>query len=346
VTEGAGVLLAVKGLEVSLGRGSRTWSPVRDVSFDVRPGETVGVVGESGSGKSLSCRAILRILPAGLRVVSGEVLFDGANVLAFDKRRLHHFRRSAVGMVFQDPFSSLNPTYTVGSQLTEVLRISAGFDRSAARARGMELLAEVEIDDPERCYRSYPDELSGGMRQRVMIAMAVAPKPRLLIADEATTALDVTTQAQILALLRKLRTELGMAILLISHDFGVVAEHCERIVVMYGGYVVECGRTGQVYNQPRHPYTSALLRSIPMIESAGHPRRREGIPGRPPEPGRTIPGCPFAPRCGHRRDACERTDMALVAVGPSRATACPFVDASAEEYGDGPAAPPAERVTQ
>ncbi|HLI24206.1 MAG TPA: ABC transporter ATP-binding protein, partial [Acidimicrobiales bacterium] len=330
----------------SLGRGSRAWSPVRDVSFDVAPGEMVGVVGESGSGKSLSCRAILRILPPGLRVVRGRVMFGGADVLGFDKRRLHHFRRSAVGMVFQDPFSSLNPTYTVGSQLGEVLRISAGLDRSAARARSLELLEEVEIDDPQRCVRSYPDELSGGMRQRVMIAMAIAPKPQLLIADEATTALDVTTQAQILALLRKLRAELGMAILLISHDFGVVAENCERIVVMYGGYVVESGGTSQVYNQPRHPYTGALLRSIPMIESAGHPRRRQGIPGRPPEPGRTLPGCPFAPRCGYRRDACERTDMALVPAGPARASACPFVDASKEGAAEGPAAPTAEPVSQ
>jgi oligopeptide/dipeptide ABC transporter ATP-binding protein len=346
VTVRAETLLAVKGLEVRLGRGSRTWSPVRSVSFDVAPGEMVGVVGESGSGKSLSCRAILRILPPGLRVVKGEVLFDGDDVLGFDKRRLHDFRRSAVGMVFQDPFSSLNPTYTVGSQLTEVLRVSAGLERSAARTTSLDLLREVEIDDPERCFRSYPDELSGGMRQRVMIAMAIAPKPRLLIADEATTALDVTTQAQILALLRKLRTELRMAILLISHDFGIVAENCERIVVMYGGYVVECGGTDRVYNDPRHPYTSALLRSIPMIESAGHPRHRQGIPGRPPEPGITMQGCPFAPRCEHRRDACGRTDMVLLPAGSAWVSACPFVDASREQVADGPPDHTAEAVTQ
>lgn len=325
-----GALLSVRGLQISLGRGGGAWSPVRDVSLDVSPGEIVGVVGESGSGKSLSCRAILQILPPGLRAARGQLLFEGEDILAFDKKRLQQLRRSSVGMVFQDPFSSLNPTYTVGSQLSEVLRVSVGLDRKDARAKGLQLLAEVEIDDPERCFRSYPDELSGGMRQRVMIAMAIAPKPRLLIADEATTALDVTTQAQILTLFRKLRAELGMAILLVSHDFGVVAENCERLVVMYGGYVVESGPTAQVYNRPRHPYTAALLRAIPMIESAGHPRRREGIPGRPPEPGATIEGCPFAPRCTHQREGCERVDMALLPAGPLRHTACPFIDEGAD----------------
>lgn len=317
-------LVSVRGLEISLGRGKRSWSPVRNVSFDVAPGEIVGVVGESGSGKTLSCRAVLRILPPGLQAAHGEVLFDGEDVLRFDKKQLQRLRRSSVGMVFQDPFSSLNPTYTIGSQLTEVLRVSVGVDREAARAQSLQLLDDVEIDDPDRCFRSYPDELSGGMRQRVMIAMAIAPRPRLLIADEATTALDVTTQAQILTLLRKLRDELRMAILLVSHDFGVVAENCERLVVMYGGYVVESGPTAEVYHRPRHPYTAALLRSIPMIESAGNPRRREGIPGRPPEPGRLIQGCPFAPRCSQPRDECRDVDMTLVSAGSGRSTACPF----------------------
>lgn len=320
-----GPLLSVRGLEISLGRGERAWSPVRDVSFDIAPGEIVGVVGESGSGKSLSCRSILQILPPGLRVVQGQLLFEGENILGFNKRRLQRHRRSSVGMVFQDPFSSLNPTYTIGSQLTEVLRISVGLERAAARAKGADLLAEVEIDDPIRCFRSYPDELSGGMRQRVMIAMAIAPGPRLLIADEATTALDVTTQAQILTLLQRLRAELSMAILLVSHDFSVVAENCERLVVIYGGYVVESGTTVEVWNRPRHPYTAALLRSIPMIESAGHPRRRDGIPGRPPEPGLMIAGCPFAPRCSYRRDECGQIDMTLLQAGPGGHTACPFV---------------------
>lgn len=320
-------MLSVRGLEVTVGRGGRAWSPVQDVSFDVAAGEMVGVVGESGSGKSLSCRAILSILPPGLRAAGGEVAFDGADVLTMDKRRQQQFRRSSVGMVFQDPFSSLNPTYTIGSQLTEVLRIAAGLDRNPARSRALELLAEVEIEDPARCFRSYPDELSGGMRQRVMIAMAIAPRPRLLIADEATTALDVTTQAQILALLQKLRAEMDMAVLLISHDFGVVAEHCDRIVVMYAGHVVESGPTGEVCRRPRHPYTRALLQSIPSIGSAGNPRRRDGIPGRPPEPGHVIAGCPFAPRCSGRREACGQVDMKLIPAGAGMLTACPFEDA-------------------
>lgn len=317
-------LLSIQGLEIRLGHGQRSWSPVRNVSFDVAPGEIVGVVGESGSGKTLSCRAVLRILPPGSEAAHGEVLFGGEDILRFDKKQLQRLRRSSVGMVFQDPFSSLNPTYTIGSQLTEVLRVSVGLDRAAAKAQSLRLLEDVEIDDPVRCCRSYPDELSGGMRQRVIIAMAIAPRPRLLIADEATTALDVTTQAQILTLLRKLRDEQGMAILLVSHDFGVVAENCERLVVMYGGYVVESGPTASVYNRPRHPYTAALLRSIPMIESAGNPRRREGIPGRPPEPGLLIQGCPFAPRCSQPRDECRNLDMTLVSAGSGRFTACPI----------------------
>jgi oligopeptide/dipeptide ABC transporter ATP-binding protein len=240
---------------------------------------------------------------------------------------LRRLRRTSVGMVFQDPFSSLNPTYTVGSQLSEVLRVSVGMERKAARQRAIELLEHVEIEDAARRYDSYPDELSGGMRQRVMIAMAIAPGPRLLIADEATTALDVTTQAQILRLLKRLRDESDMAILMVSHDFGVIAENCEQIVVMYGGYVVESGPTAQVYVAPRHPYTAGLLRSIPMLESAGNPRRREAIPGQPPEQGSLPSGCPFTPRCAYRQDECSELDMRLLAVSEGHFSACPHVPA-------------------
>ena len=323
-------LLSVENLEITLGRHG-AWSPVRNVTFDVKPGETVGIVGESGSGKSLSCRSVLRMLPPGMRVTGGRLLFDGRDILRFGRGELQALRRTGVGMVFQDPFSSLNPTYRVGSQLAEVLRISAGLDHRAARSRAIELLDRVEIADPARRFSSYPGELSGGMRQRVMIAMAIAAAPRLLIADEATTALDVTTQAQILKLLRGLRDESGMAILLVSHDIGVVAETCERIVVMYGGHVLEAGPTASVLRTPGHPYTAALLRSIPTIASAGHPRRLAAIPGQPPEPGGNLAGCPFAPRCEYRQDACEHLDMQLSPAGRDHDTACPFA---------GPGVPP------
>jgi oligopeptide/dipeptide ABC transporter ATP-binding protein len=320
-------LLSLRELRISVGKGRHEWFPVRDVSFDVWPGETVGIVGESGSGKSLTCRSILRILPDGMSITDGELLFDGADVVQMDPRELRRLRRTSVGMVFQDPFSSLNPTYTVGSQLLEVLRVSAGLDRKVAKQRAIELLEHVEIEDANRRFASYPDELSGGMRQRVMIAMAIATGPRLLIADEATTALDVTTQAQILRLLGRLRDESDMAILLVSHDFGVVAENCDRIIVMYGGYVVESGSTAEIYTAPRHPYTAGLLGSIPMLESAGNPRRREAIPGQPPEQGSATIGCPFAPRCTYRRDECHDLDMHLLTVGEGHLSACPHVPA-------------------
>ncbi len=320
-------LLSLQGLRISIGKHRQEWFPVSDVSFDVRPGETVGIVGESGSGKSLSCRSILRILPPGMRVTSGQLLFEGHDITEMSPSELRRLRRTSVGMVFQDPFSSLNPTYTIGSQLSEVLRVSVGMERKAARQRAIELLEHVEIEDAARRYDSYPDELSGGMRQRVMIAMAIAPGPRLLIADEATTALDVTTQAQILRLLKRLRDESGMAILMVSHDFGVIAENCEQIVVMYGGYVVEAGPTAQVYGAPRHPYTAGLLKSIPRLESAGNPRRREAIPGAPPEQGSLAGGCPFTPRCAYRQDGCSELDMRLLTVSEGHQSACPHVPA-------------------
>ena len=320
-------LLSLRGLRIAVGKHRQEWFPVSDVSLDVRPGETVGIVGESGSGKSLSCRSILRILPTGMRIASGQLLFEGRDIVEMNAGDLRRLRRTSVGMVFQDPFSSLNPTYTVGSQLSEVLRVTVGMERKAARKRAVELLEHVEIEDAARRYDSYPDELSGGMRQRVMIAMAIAPGPRLLIADEATTALDVTTQAQILRLLKRLRDESGMAILMVSHDFGVIAENCEQIVVMYGGYVVESGPTAQVYGTPRHPYTAGLLKSIPMLESAGNPRRREAIPGQPPEQGSLAGGCPFTPRCAYRQDECADVDMRLLPVSEGHFSACPQVPA-------------------
>lgn len=236
-------------------------------------------------------------------------------------------RANEVGMVFQDPFSSLDPVFRVDSQIRETLRSNLGYSSVAAGKETIRLLDSVGIPDPERWSRAYPHELSGGMRQRVMIALAIIGEPKLLIADEPTTALDVTTQAQILDLLCDLRDSRGVAVLLVSHDFGVVAESCDRVVVMYGGHIVESGPVDTTYEQPQHPYTRALLASVPNIDSAGLHRRREAIPGRPPELGEDLPGCVFAPRCRFERDACHSIDMKLESVSMKQLSACPFVRA-------------------
>jgi oligopeptide/dipeptide ABC transporter ATP-binding protein len=228
-----------------------------------------------------------------------------------------------VGMIFQDPFSSLNPVFRAGAQLAETLRVNLRMSKAAARAEAIELLGHVGIPDPERRYLAYPHELSGGMRQRVMIAMAMAAKPRMLIADEPTTALDVTTQAQILELLLRLRREHDMAVVLVSHDFGVIAQVCDRVAVMYGGHVVESASLEAIYHRPEHPYTRALLESVPAIESAGRRVRREAIPGQPPELSEQAEGCVFRSRCRFARESCREVSMALEPVAPGHATACP-----------------------
>lgn len=296
---------------------------VSGVSLEVRSGEVLGLVGESGSGKSLSCRSTIRLLPPRARMVAAELTFEGRDLLAMNERQLRAHRATNVGMVFQDPFSCLDPTMRVGEQIAETLRVNAGMSKPEARRRALELLETVDIAQPERRYLAYPHELSGGMRQRVAIAIAVSCHPKLLVADEPTTALDVTTQAQILALLQRLRQETGMALLLVSHDFGVVAEMCDRVAVMYGGYVVETGPVATVYRSPLHPYTKALLSAIPAIESAGTRVRRAGIPGQPPGIGEIPTGCPFVPRCALAQPGCTTLDMALEEVSAGHATACP-----------------------
>jgi peptide/nickel transport system ATP-binding protein len=299
-------LLTVDGLDVRIGSGALA---VRDVSFALAAGESVGIVGESGSGKSLTCRSVLGVLPGGCSVAGGHVHLDGTELTGLGRRELDRVRATSIGAVFQDPASYLNPSLTVGRQLAEQVRHTTALRRRAARDRAVELLAAVGLRAEVR--RQYPHELSGGMLQRVLVAIALAGRPKLLVADEPTTALDVAVQAEVLELLAALRSAYGLALLLVSHDLAVVAEVCDRVIVMYAGEIVESGPVAEVIAAPRHPYTRALLR----VASLGDWTRREldVIPGQPPQPGAVTAGCRFADRCAHAIDACTAGDVALTA---------------------------------
>jgi peptide/nickel transport system ATP-binding protein/oligopeptide transport system ATP-binding protein len=314
-------------------RDLRTWfytdqgiaRAVDGVSFDVRAGETLGIVGESGCGKTVTSLSILGLLPQPpARVEAGSAIrFAGEELVGVGERRLRALRGNEISMIFQEPMSSLNPVYTVGDQIGEALRLHKGLDRRAARAESIRLLGEVGIAEPERRVDEYPHQLSGGMRQRVMIAMALSCEPRLLIADEPTTALDVTIQAQILDLLAALRRKLGMAVLLITHDLGVVAEVCDRVVVMYAGQVVETGDVYEIFADPKHPYTRGLLDSLPSIDNPG--QRLNSIPGTVPNPTAWPAGCRFQERCDRATSGCE-VAQDLVELGAGRAARCWRVD--------------------
>ncbi|MET7420831.1 ABC transporter ATP-binding protein [Dactylosporangium sp. NPDC005555] len=306
-------VLSVDNLHVSVGgvgttgagrsrRGPAGHEAVRDVSFTIGRGESVGLVGESGSGKTLTCRAVLGVLPPGVAVTGGTVHLGGTDLTTLDRRGWDGVRGNRLAAVFQDPASYLNPSLTVGRQLAEQLRLKRGLPRAQTRAAAVDLLAAMGLRRPSAVHDQYPHELSGGMLQRALIAIAVAGEPELLVADEATTALDAAVQAEVLDLLRQLREERGLALLLVSHDLAVVAEVCDRIAVFYAGEIVEQGPTADVIANPRHPYTEALLR----VASLGDWRRRdlEVIPGRPPEPGAMPVGCRFAARCAHVSEAC------------------------------------------
>jgi oligopeptide/dipeptide ABC transporter ATP-binding protein len=316
-------LLEIDSLRVEFPSEQGPLAAVKGVDLAIEQGEVVGLVGESGSGKSLTCRAVMRMIPEPGTIPAGSIRFDGEDVLTMGKSKLRDFRAHSVGMISQNPFGSLNPVMRAGAQIAETLQVNRGLGRGAARTEAIALLERVGIEDPERRYRSYPHELSGGMCQRVMIAIATASNPRLMLADEPTTALDVTTQAQILKLLAQMQAEQGMAMLLVSHDFGVVAQACDRVAVMYGGHVVETGPVETIYHEPEHPYTRALLNSVPELDSAGNVRRRAALAGQPPELSDVIPGCVFAPRCEHARPECETVSMKLAALGGGHATACP-----------------------
>ena len=289
-------LLAVESLCVSVEQGEVGLPVVRDVSLTVGDGESVAVVGESGSGKSMTVGAIAGLQPSGARVTAGKVLFGGRDLTKLREAQMRAVRGAEIGFVFQDPMTALNPVLTIGKHVREAIAVhsSESERRASTKEAAVEVLRRVGLPDPRRQMRMYPHELSGGMRQRVLIGMAVANSPRLLIADEPTTALDVTTQAEILELMVKLRSDSQLAVILVSHDLGVVSEVADRVLVMYAGQVVECGRVTDVFRSPQHPYTAALLASHP---ARLHGRDLHQIPGMPPDPVALPTGCPFHPRC-------------------------------------------------
>jgi peptide/nickel transport system ATP-binding protein len=321
-------VLEVTDLQVSVGDDLVA---VHDVSFTIGRGESVGLVGESGSGKTLTCRAILGLLPATGYVDHGRIVLGGQGeddaaieLTGASRSTWNQVRGSRLGAVFQDSASYLNPSLTVGHQLAEQLRVKGGLGKAEARRRTIELFTEVGLHEPDSVFHQYPHELSGGMQQRVLIAIAVSCEPELLIADEATTALDVVIQAEILELLRRLRETHGLSLLLVTHDLAVVAETCERILVMYGGQVVESGTTAEVLADPQHPYTRALM----GVATIGTWQRRalEVIPGQPPAAGEEMPGCRFAPRCRWATEDCVSGPVPLLDLGGDRAARCVRVD--------------------
>ena len=313
-------LLEVEDLRVEFSTAAGPVEAVAGVSFTVGPEETVAVVGESGSGKSVTALAVLQLLDGG-RISGGRVVFDGRDLSTLDRRALRRVRGNDIAMIFQDPMTSLDPLYTVGHQIVEALRLHRRTTRRQARERAAELLEQVGMPDPRRRLDSYPHQLSGGQRQRVMIAIALACEPRLLIADEPTTALDVTIEAQILQLLHDLQRSYRTAMLLVTHDMGVVAENADRVVVFYAGQVVEQGPTAQVLRDPQHPYTAALLAAIPHPDS-DKDRALPAIPGAVPGLRDMPSGCRFHPRCARAFDPCDREQPQLYAVTGDRSSRC------------------------
>jgi oligopeptide/dipeptide ABC transporter ATP-binding protein len=314
-------LLDVRNLRTSFFGDEGEVAAVDGVSFHVDRGETVGIVGESGCGKSVTSLSIMRLVPEPPgRIVDGAISFEGENLLALTERKMREIRGNKIAMIYQEPMTSLNPVYTVGSQIAEAVRRHRGVSRAQASERALEMLRLAGISAPERRMSEYPHQLSGGMRQRVMIAMALSCDPRLLIADEPTTALDVTIQAQILDLLKRLKRQSGMSLILITHDLGIVAEMCDRVIVMYGGRVVEQGDVRSIFANPLHPYTEGLLNSIPRID---RPRDKLlVIEGSVPHPRNLPPGCRFAPRCRRAFARCRSEQPGLEEAAPGRAAAC------------------------
>jgi oligopeptide/dipeptide ABC transporter ATP-binding protein len=335
-------VLAVEDLRVSIATRRGPARAVNGVSWSVAPGETLAIVGESGSGKSVSVLSLLGLVPRPPATVTGTATFQGQDLIALPEEALRKVRGPGIGMVFQDPMTSLNPVLTIGRQLTEGMEVHLGLDRRAATERAAELLDLVGIPSPRERLASYPHHLSGGMRQRVMIAIALSCEPAVLIADEATTALDVTIQAQIVELIAELQRELGMAVVWITHDLGVVAGIADRVAVMYAGRIVEEATVDELYADPRHPYTRGLLASLPVLGDRArggegrHPADLAVIPGLPPDPVHLPPGCPFHPRCPVRADercATEEPPLRPVpgARGPAPHRVATFYDLPPED---------------
>lgn len=323
-TKSGGDLLEVRDLTIAFPAGELPLLAANQVGFKVGPGRTVGLVGESGCGKSVTLRSLIGLVPYPGEVLAGEIRWLGEDIRQASKKRLAQLRGSEISMVFQDPSACLNPVFTVGDQITETLRKRAGLDGKTARARAIELLDRVRLPSAARRMRSYPHQLSGGTRQRVMIAIAISARPKLLLADEPTTALDVTTQEQILGLLLEFQKEDGMAIVLVSHDLGVISETCDEIIVMYAGRTLEAGYGTDVIRRPRHPYTRGLIKAMPSLEvTTGVPAAP--IPGQPPNLAHLPPGCPFEPRCEYARVECASIPVRLDRELADHGSACPFV---------------------
>src|SRR6201996_8316962 len=319
-------LVAVEDLTVRFVTREATVHAVNGVSFNVRPGEVLCILGESGSGKSVTLRAMMRLLPARRTRIEGAIRIDGQDVLALDKRGLRELRGGLVSMIFQEPMTALDPVYTIGAQIAETVRRHKGGSRAAARARALELLELVKIPEAARRLDNYPNELSGGLRQRAMIAMALSCGPRLLLADEPTTALDATVQIQVLILLRRLQKELGMATIFVTHDLGVASEIADRIAVMYAGRIVEEGPVADVLRSPMHPYTKGLMAST--VHGQARDRDIDAIAGSPPDLRRLPSGCAFAPRCPHAASECRAAIPEARSPQPGRMARCVRVPAA------------------
>ena len=313
-------LLDVKNLRTTFDIHVGRVQAVRGIDFHVDEGETVGIVGESGCGKSVTMMSILRLLPKYAQIEADSLHFDGEDLTHMSARHVRSIQGDKVGMVFQDPMTSLNPLLTIGAQLTEPLRIHRGMSKQQANAKALELLKTVDMPDPESRLKQHPHELSGGQRQRVMIAMAIACSPKLVIADEPTTALDVTIQAQILDLLRDLQARMNTSVILITHDLGVIASMCERVLVMYAGVIVEEATVRDLFYAPKHPYTWGLLKSIPSAVSAK--QKLLPIHGTPPDLIAPPSGCPFAPRCQHAMNVCMAYMPEKTEISPTHSAAC------------------------
>jgi oligopeptide transport system ATP-binding protein len=317
-------LLSVRGLRTYFDEGRRVVRAVDDVSFELEKGETLGIVGESGSGKSVTSLSIMRLVPMPPgRIAAGHIEFDGRDLLSLPDEEMRQLRGRRVAMIFQDPMTSLNPFLRIGAQLTEVTRLHLGYTKIQARNHAVQMLEHVGIPDASRRIDHYPHQFSGGMRQRVMIAMAVSCHPDLLIADEPTTSLDVTIQAQILDLIRQMRRDTGTSVILITHDLGVVAGMTDRIVVMYAGRVFERARTTELFARPANPYTRGLLMSVPS-QTVEPGTALYQIPGLPPDVAQLPPGCPFAPRCEWVQDLCRRESPPAIEVAPGHHSLCHF----------------------